>query len=280
MKNLVTKWGSTILAKLAAGYEVVRTRSAAYGRNFVRWWDRTWFLPLLERMAAFLNRYLASRRGADMPMADWKQECLDDFTAWLSDITEPPDAAAGDLQACDLYTLLSAFAGLHQEIRLQNREQGKAIKALAQLMDDHTAAADLFRTRTRDLADLETRLRAGAEDQVVGLFFDVRDALVRGVAGADEKNRACGGWFGKKKPEAGNTKDGYRLALERMDRAFAACGVAPVKTDGEPFDAERMHAMHTEKVPGTEAGIVVRTVRGGFVKGHAVIRYADVIVSV
>lgn len=111
------------------------------------------------------------------PEHGWKEKALADFKSWLDDLpAEKPDpkanASAGlPMDACDLYTLLTEFTALRQEIRLQNREQNNAIRVHADLVDNTMEYATLFKERTRDMEALEERIRIACETRSAEYFF-------------------------------------------------------------------------------------------------------------
>lgn len=241
------------------------------------WADRKLLTPVLKQIARWIELRLS--KDSDTPQVpEWKQNCLTDFEHWLRELpeTETPETVVPD--ACDLFTLLSEFAGLRTEIKMQNREQIRAVKAIENFMTDHNQAAELFRSRTSDLAKLESSIRGTAERKTVTPFLDVRDAILRALAAAETPASGKKGWF-RKSADMTPVIEGYRMILTRMDQALAASGVRPVETDGKRFDPACMNAIHVQAREDAEPGIVIETVRGAFSRGDVIIRYADVIVS-
>jgi len=212
-------------------------------------------------------------------MNDWKSQALQDFKTWLEDL---PDAAIVDDNAkgpeCDWHTLFAEFASLRQEIRLQNREQARAVRDLEKIAEVSQASIDLFRRHTGELSALEERSRQAAERRCLLPFLDVRDALVRG---RDAAARAAShrGLFRHPPPGMEGVVQGYEMAIQRFDRALALAGVQVISTVGRDFDAQSMRAVDTREVASVADGVVVEEFLSGFVRGDEVLRPAEVLVN-
>ncbi|TYT73986.1 nucleotide exchange factor GrpE [Desulfobotulus mexicanus] len=253
-----------------------------YGRmkNLILWMDRKCYLPFLKWLAHLLNQKVQEKSEKDTPLTDWKKSSLEDFETWLKDLPDTPPSEGAGMESCDLYTLLSEFSGLRQEIRMQNREQVRAIKTLQQFMDDHNDAAELFRSRTASLVELEVRIRDAAEQNAIRPFLDVRDALLRGLEAAKAPQRKGFRFFRSSSSNAISAmQEGYTLTLQRLDAAFATAGIRAIETDGKDFDPRWMKAIHVEASENIPSGKVIRTLSSAYIRKDAVLRYADVIVS-
>ena len=210
---------------------------------------------------------------------DWKQTVLEDFRQWLEELPESArieeeEGAAG----CDLHDLFAEFAALRQEIRLQNREQAKAVRELEKAAEMYETSAHLLERRDEDLASFEERIRHAAERQCLLPILDVRDTLVRGRDAAArllEKR----GLFRRLPPGIEGVVEGYEIALRRFDRALAQLGVKIVQTVGHRFDARTMNAVATRQTEQTEDGVVLEEVLSGFGRGDEVLRTAEVVVN-
>ena len=78
-----------------------------------------------ENEVAALNVSASKENSAAADHENWKQKALVDFKNWLDDLPDTqPVAEDPHMDACDLYTLLSEFSALRQEIR--NAEPGAA----------------------------------------------------------------------------------------------------------------------------------------------------------
>ncbi|HEU0021491.1 MAG TPA: nucleotide exchange factor GrpE [Dehalococcoidia bacterium] len=212
-------------------------------------------------------------------MNDWKSQALQDFQSWLEDLPDEAivDDGVGEPE-CDWHALFAEFTALRQEIRLQNREQARVVRDLEKMADVGQASLDLFRRHAGELSTLEERSRQAAERKCLLPFLDVRDALVRGRDGAA---RVAGyrGLFRRRPAGMEGVVQGYKMAIQRFDRALALAGVQVVPTVGRGFDAQSMRAVETRQVAGVADGVVVEEFLSGFVLGNAVLRPADVVVN-
>ncbi len=215
----------------------------------------------------------------------WKERALADFRQWLDETdgwaAPPEDASEGETREPsepDLRALFAEFAALRQEVRLQNREQSRAVRELARAADGYEAATRLIQGREDDLAAFEKRIAREAENRCLRSVLEVRDALVRGRQAAVAV-RERPGLF--RRPPRGVTGvvEGYEIALRRCDRMLSGFGVESVKTTGHPFDSRTMHAMETRRTGQTGNGVVVEELRSGFTRNGEVLRLADVAVN-
>lgn len=221
---------------------------------------------------------------------EWKDKALLDFAKWLESLPDervPPcgDAApeakdeASPAPACDLYTLLSEFVALRQEIKLQSREQHAAIRAHEQLAEGLLAAVELFQNASRDLDTLSERIRVTAEIQAIEPFFDLRDALSRGLS-ASMKAVSEVYYFRKSTRERlKGVAEGYELALRRFDRAMGRFQITPIPALGQPFNPAIMRAVGRRTDPSQKNGVVLEEHLGGFMRGSTVLRPAEVVVN-
>lgn len=262
--------------------------------------DRKLVVPVLEWFIAFFAARLEKRGQAVEGLAQWKQRALMDFRLWIADLPEDsvPDKTTG-LPSPDLFTLLSEFAALRQEIRMQNREQNRSLRALNDACSAFGEAKEDFNNKSKAyetlitenakaLADLEERIKNAAEKNVATPFMGVRDALERGLAAAKNLAQApppkTSGWLRRAEPvvvtvDAEGVIEGYEMALRRCDRALAASGIQLVEAMGRTFDPELMRAVATRTVSQAEKGQVVEVQLNGFVRGQEVIRTAEVVVG-
>lgn len=233
------------------------------------------------------------------PGPEWKRRILEEFAEWLSGLEEePPRSDANEGEGGDLLDLLTEFSVLRQEVRMQNREQRRAmdaISALSELLREKTASLDAAAgamTRSREeAASVEASIqrmwreigetRRETEKRLLLPFLDVRDALVRGMA-ATAPVSAAGlfGLFRKSVPASESLRQGYEMALRKFDRALAAAGVRPLDTVRKPFDPHVMRAVDTVECPEIPAGVVQEERLGGFVRGEELLRPAEVVVSI
>lgn len=215
-------------------------------------------------------------------MQPWKTKVLDDFKTWLSQMPDQvPSALSATPDTCDLYTLLSEFTALKQEIKMQNREQHRTLKALGQITamtDAYGEVMDHLNEKTRQLAALEQNIRMETEKKTVSYFLDIRDSLVRGRAACPAPGPKKG-FFHRIPKNMDNIREGYDMAIRKFDASLALLGIHPIASTGAVFDPMVMKALESRAMEGMEQGTVVETVSGGFKRGGEILRYAQVIVA-
>ena len=214
---------------------------------------------------------------------DWRQSALADFAHWLDALGEAPDAGdeAGGPESpeCDLHDLFAELAALRQEVRLQNREQSRAGRELAQAAARYDDAADRMQRHEGDLAAFEQRIAREAENRCLRSVLEVRDALARGRDAAVALRERPAGLFRRPSRGVEGVAEGYEMALRRFDRMLSRFGVRRLRTTGRPFDPRTMHATEIRRVEQVEDGLVVEELLGGFVRDDDVLRLADVAVN-
>jgi molecular chaperone GrpE (heat shock protein) len=210
----------------------------------------------------------------------WKEQAMADFSAWLEELPEsPPAAEAATTDTCDLYTLLSEFSALRQEIKLQNREQHRGIKTFSDTAEAFQKGLSLFEKSAAGIDQLEGRIRETAEKNALLPFLDVRDALVRG-------HKAARAAAGKRRPLRRSRRrseeailEGYDMAIRRLDRALFQAGITPIEAEGGPFDPGTMKAIQTRSEPEKPSNTVLEEQAGGFLKNDTLLRPAEVVVN-
>jgi len=213
----------------------------------------------------------------------WKTQALEDFKSWLSEIpSQAPVSLSVTPDTCDLYTLLAEFTTLKQEIKMQNREQHRTLKAMTQIQsmtDAYQEVMGHFDDKTKQIATLEQNIRKETEKRTAMSFLDVRDSLIRGkntcVTAASVKR----GFFRRVPKELNNIHKGYEMAIRKFDASLALLDIYPMETDGIAFDPMTMKALETKQGTDRDKGTVLETISGGFQRGDDVLRYAQVIVA-
>jgi len=247
----------------------------------------------MEWNVHFCSRRIQDRIEGYQHLPDWKQTALKDFKFWLEDLPDASSEGEASMDSCDLYTVLSEFSALRGEIRIQNREQHKAIGTLDSFIGSYQEAWDVFKDRSEGIATLEERIREASEKRAVKPFLDVRDALIRGrdagmelrEAASDMASRSKG--FFRSSPKGfdditdaiSGIIEGYEMAVRRFDRALDLVSIHPVETTGQFFDSATMKAVGRRSIPDMEEGMIVTENLTGFVRGDEVIRTAEVVVS-
>ena len=251
--------------------------------GFLKWFfgriDAEIIAPALRWFARVLSRKTGPVLSPVEYNASWKTKALEDFSQWLSEIPDSkPASESATIDSCDMFTLLSEFLALRQEIRFQNREQSRAMANINELLSEMREASETFKTKSREIESLEENIRHSSEKRASISYFDVRDALIRGRDAA--KSMTLKKSFFRPVPkEMKGILEGYEMAIRRMDKALENFDIQALETVGKPFDAKLMKAIGKKESPGTRAGIVVEEVSGGFVRNDEILRTARVIVA-
>ncbi len=250
---------------------------------FIKWFLERIDVEIVVPVLRWFVRLLSKKTGPVLSPVEyhaaWKTKAMEDFGQWLSEIPDSrPASKFADVESCDLFTLLSEFSALRQEIRFQNREQARTVGSFDEMFAVVHEAADMFKARSKEIATLEENIRLSCEKRTSVPFFDVRDALLRGRSSAqavmDNKS------FFRPLPKGmDGVVEGYEMALRRMDKALESMDVFPVDALGQAFDPKTMKAIGTEKAPGKDPGVVIEQVAGGFVRKGEILKTARVIVS-
>lgn len=212
----------------------------------------------------------APGRGPLTPAAI--ESALADFRAWLTALTEPPPAPPpADEEPVDLATVVAAFTALRHEVNLQTKATRGLIEQVSQRLE--SPGADDPRPATDDAAT-----------PLLKTLVDVYDALALAAREVEKPRPVPAGWFARWRtpppPDAVAEAllAGYRLSLQRIERALAQHGLEPIAAEGEAFDPERMEAV--EAVPSDQpSGTVLAEVRRGYTRADRVFRYAQVRVA-
>lgn len=195
----------------------------------------------------------------------------------------------------DLHTLFSELAALRQEVRLQNREQAKAVR---QAERDDATRRDTLQRLDQVAASLRQALahqsslagswkeaieaatedaRLASERACFAALLPVRDALERGLQAAVHVTRLSR-WRRPRGSEA--VAAGYQMAMERFDRSMAAAGIRRVQAAGQLFDPHTMVAIQARQDPATADNLVLEELLPGFVQhGGSLLRAAEVVVN-
>lgn len=273
--------------------------------KFLKWlWLVSKFrilIPFAKFSIKFLSNRLASET-LELTCCEWKEVALADFQNWLADLPDTGPAREGITpESCDLYTLLSEFSALRQEIKIQNREQGKGIKTAEKIVVSYDKSREIIRDMTDELIDFkektlltlkekdqiisqaiekgDERVRFDSEKRTIIPFLDIRDALIRGRAAGKQLAGFKKGFFRSKPRGIDGISEGYEMAIRKFDRALEQVGVIPVNAKGKPFDPKIMRAVDQRPVHETQKGIVLEEQLSGFVRGKEVIRTAEVVVG-
>ena len=225
---------------------------------------------ILRSFEAWLNRVLAEE---ELP-----EGLPSEILSRLS--TESPHATEGP---CDLYSMWSQMTALVQEVKLQGR-------SFKQLSDAVAPVSDL----APRLVELEREAQTKARREVLEMFLDLRDRLVRGLETARKslarlEGLSPRGWRNKllgreslretARETAAALEKGYALSLDRLDEVLRQLEVTETRCQGRPFDPRCMQAVDLEETNQVPEGTVVEVYRTGYEWKGQTFRLAQVKVS-
>ncbi len=136
-------------------------------------------------------------------------------------------------------------------------------------------------TRQQQVADLVLETKARRE-QIAGLAREQetqRQQIAALKREQEERRRQIAGLAQPMIQSVQSILTGYRMSLQRLERAIAQHGLEPIATVGEVFDPERMEALEVVHDSGRPRGEVTDEVRRGYLWHGKVFRFAQVRVS-
>jgi molecular chaperone GrpE len=247
--------------------------------NYIKMVDRKIFLPIMQQIVFFLSEKIDNRVDGKKIAIDWKEKALKDFRSWIIDISDPIESIESvTIDSCDLYTIMSEFSGLRQEIKFQNREQNKTVKNMSSLITSYQKTIELLDNQSKNLITLEENIRKNSETRTIKPFLNMRDALLRGQKAAIEIMNSKS-FLGIKPKGIEGIAEGYEMAIRRFDRALSLLDVYPIITVGKTFNPKTMRAVDTANISNTNKGIVVEERLCGFIQGETMIRTPEVVVN-
>lgn len=141
------------------------------------------------------------------------------------------------------------------EARAQDMQQ-KALRALAEL--------DNYRKRmARERQEL---LKSAAAD-VIESLLPALDNLRLGLQAASNH------------PEAGDVARGFEMVGQQILSALREQGLEELDPEGEPFDPHRHDSLSTQPSDDVAEGVVLQTVKIGYLLNDKLLRPASVVVS-
>lgn len=138
----------------------------------------------------------------------------------------------------------------------QEHLQGKYLRAVA----------DLENTRKRAIRDREDTANR-TRTQIISDLLPVMDAFKLGLMEAEKTD------------DAKQVVKGFTMAISQFESVLTEYGLVSIEPGDKPFDPKLHDAIGYEDVDNLEDGIVVKTVRCGYMLKDKLIRPATVILS-
>jgi molecular chaperone GrpE len=238
---------------------------------------------------------------------------LQDFRVWLQETAQADDSCSSESTSEPEFqwqTLVAEFTALRQEVNLQTRaaraqmeQSGEALKtaqtsvaALEEHQPDEQPKTDeTIKPFLKTLTDLYDAMALAMRE--VGRVQKALDEALAGVPAIQvmPKRRWWRFWSGP--PPSDQDKSlwkhaaeqvrgffesvvtGYKMGLERLDRAFTQHGLETIDCVGEPFDPEYMEVVDVVTEPGRTGTEVLEVVRRGYLWNERLFRPAQVRVA-
>jgi len=194
----------------------------------------------------------------------------------------PQDSAEEDLQR----PLLKALVEIHDALALAEREVGRGQTKVLPLLEQLAAEPSINGSPAPEQTEtprLPWWARAMGLDATVSLAQRQQAALAeaRGVAleqlQTRQRQAAAAATEGRQLVDAVLT--GYRMSLQRLERALQQHGLEAIACLGERFDPERMEVIEAVADSAHPAGEVIQEVRRGYLWNGRLFRYAQVRVA-
>ncbi|MDJ0893261.1 MAG: nucleotide exchange factor GrpE [Gammaproteobacteria bacterium] len=202
------------------------------------------------------------------------------FRAYLDDTDEiaaGTNAEPAGSSAPDLFTLLAELAALKNEIKLESRHVKSALDEFRGLFDELRQANARLADEHHRRRELERLAEQQAQKDLLLELLELRDRL---QAGHSQATRFRPGWLqGRAAGFIVSMAEGMAMNLRRLDETLARRGVHPLRTLGQTFDPQTMHAAELACDPARDKGLVVQELRKGFLHQDRLLRPAEVVVN-
>jgi hypothetical protein len=247
-----------------------------------------WLTPeVRQRLMRQFEQWLDRMAAGEPPPAGLPPELLDEVDEEFGDV---PDTQAGDF-----YSVFAALTKLSGEIGLQGRAFKQLSDALVRLPQSLEDAWVASAEAMRDRSDSASAGPSGPE--ALAVLFDLHERLERGLRGFDATSAGLslprrgrlGQWLGRLSGTAHSAeqaldtidalREGYELALSRLDATFHQWSIQRVGEPGERFDPLRMSAVDVENRQDVEEGTVLEVYRSGYELHGQLLRTAQVKVA-
>lgn len=195
--------------------------------------------------------------------------------------------------------LLKALVDVHDALALASREaqrvQENLLPTLAQLVDEPAAlvlalddvAMPTLEAGPRPLLARLLGVRGVSEQHLADWRQQARSALERAALAKHEefqavqqdRYRQARQGVERVQQLLASLVTGYRMGLQRVERALQQHGLEAMPATGRPFDPERMEVLEAVDNSGRPSGEVLEEVRRGYLWRGRIFRYAQVRVA-
>lgn len=212
----------------------------------------------------------------DMP--EWKQVILDDFSQWLDEIEQFPEAATPAIKEPDLETLLREFTALRQEVKIQTRAGSKLAPMVAQVSEDlskNTKSMDTLETVVREKIP---QVRKEVKRQSIESFFDILEAIKRTAQSMEQITLPILLTPSSRKKALQDIMVPLGLLRGKANDLMSQIRLEEVAQPGDKFNSLHMRAVHTSQTDALENS-VTEVLRQGYLLDGELVRTAEVVVE-
>jgi molecular chaperone GrpE len=137
-----------------------------------------------------------------------------------------------------------------------------------------------FLARLLDVRPIDQRALDDWQERVRDAYQTAAMAYLDAVfKGTDERCQQATQGAERIKQMLASLLSGYRMGMQRIERALQQHGLEPITTAGQTFDPELMEVLEAVEGTGSPAGEVLEEVRRGYLWRARVFRYAQVRVA-
>ncbi len=181
----------------------------------------------------------------------------------------------------DLYSLLSEFTALKNEVKIESRlikKAGEEVQHTASLVErnNQAIAGWLEQGKATAAGEIEKEILVPIFDRLLDLY----DRFTAAEQATPSNGSAWGKWLCRKETTVIEAmQDGQKMLLDRLKDILLDCRIYPIESMGRPFDPRTMRAVTVDNAPGMDDGVVSGELRKGFTWKGELLRAAEVQVN-
>lgn len=219
-----------------------------------------------------------SHQSADRPQ--WKQDMLDEFSAWLDEIDELSDQSTATPVARepDLETLLREFTALRQEVKLQARTGSKIGDLVTLLSEDLNKKFHTIEKLEKTLNEKIPQARRESKRQAIAMFFDILEAINRTAESMEQSSLPVLLTPSSRKKALEELMMPLGLLKSKVTHLMCQIDLQEVAAEGKKYNSLQMRAAHTSQT-GAISNTVTGILRQGYLLDGELVRTAEVIVE-
>ncbi len=235
---------------------------------------------------AFAHSRLVEHPSETPERPQWKQDIIDDFTAWLDALPETPERAEnGDdcessdpdsFEQTDWNTLLRELTALRQEVKLQSRGNAKIGDSISKLAAELSDELSHVKSMTAAVKDEIPKARRDAERAAIMPALEVFEAIQRcqEIITKTKIPRLALSSKARRRHEQ-NIVEPVRILKSKLDEFMRRMHLEPVAETGMSFSADSMHVLGTS-TSGAPKNTVTKVLSQGYRLRGSLLKTAEV----